>query len=204
MTIAPFPPTTLIRLYELLKNSRRPCSLIYWQMPISKHQSPDALILKSWWRMTGSNRRPPACKAGALPAELIPLRSLLEEMVGLVGLEPTTPALSRRCSNQLSYRPKSVNRGPCSCPDRWRHLPTTDKCGRLSLSCFSSRKEVIQPHLPIRLPCYDFTPVTNPAVVIAPLAVRLTTSGRTRSHGVTGGVYKTRERIHRDMLIHDY
>jgi hypothetical protein len=67
-----------------------------------------------------------------------------------------------------------------------------------------SRKEVIQPHLPIRLPCYDFTPVTNPAVVIALLAVRLTTSGETRSHGVTGGVYKTRERIHRDMLIHDY
>ncbi|EAZ84464.1 hypothetical protein BB14905_20885 [Bacillus sp. B14905] len=24
-----------------------------------------------WWRMTGSNRRPPACKAGALPTELI-------------------------------------------------------------------------------------------------------------------------------------
>ena len=74
----------------------------------------------------------------------------------------------------------------------------------LLLCCFVSRKEVIQPHLPIRLPCYDFTPVTNPAVVIAPLAVRLTTSGRTRSHGVTGGVYKTRERIHRDMLIRDY
>jgi len=67
-----------------------------------------------------------------------------------------------------------------------------------------SRKEVIQPHLPIRLPCYDFTPVTNPAVVIALLAVRLTTSGRTRSHGVTGGVYKTRERIHRSMLTCDY
>ena len=67
-----------------------------------------------------------------------------------------------------------------------------------------SRKEVIQPHLPIRLPCYDFTPVMNPTVVIALLAVRLTTSGRTHSHGVTGGVYKTRERIHRDMLIRDY
>jgi hypothetical protein len=67
-----------------------------------------------------------------------------------------------------------------------------------------SRKEVIQPHLPIRLPCYDFTPVTNPAVVSALLTVRLPTSGRTRSHGVTGGVYKTRERIHRDILIHDY
>ena len=67
-----------------------------------------------------------------------------------------------------------------------------------------SRKEVIQPHLPIRLPCYDFTPVMNPTVVIVFLAVRLTTSGKTHSHGVTGGVYKARERIHRDMLIRDY
>ena len=65
-----------------------------------------------------------------------------------------------------------------------------------------SRKEVIQPQVPLRLPCYDFTPVTNPAVVSAPLAVRLPTSGGTRSHGVTGGVYKTRERIHRDMARH--
>ena len=68
----------------------------------------------------------------------------------------------------------------------------------------SSIKEVIQPQVPLRLPCYDFTPVTNPAVVIALLAVRLTTSGKTHSHGVTGGVYKARERIHRGMLIRDY
>ena len=68
----------------------------------------------------------------------------------------------------------------------------------------NSRKEVIQPHLPIRLPCYDFTPVMKPSVVSAPLAVRLPTSARFHSHGVTGGVYKTRERIHRDMLIRDY
>jgi hypothetical protein len=66
------------------------------------------------------------------------------------------------------------------------------------------RKEVIQPHLPIRLPCYDFTPVMNLTVVGAPLAVRRPASGETHSHGVTGGVYKTRERIHRDMLIRDY
>ena len=66
------------------------------------------------------------------------------------------------------------------------------------------RKEVIQPHLPIRLPCYDFTPVMNPTVVSGLLAVSLPTSGRTHAHGVTGGVYKTRERIHRDMLIRDY
>ena len=66
------------------------------------------------------------------------------------------------------------------------------------------RKEVIQPHLPIRLPCYDFTPVIDPTFGRVPLSVRLRTSGVTDSHGVTGGVYKARERIHRDMLIRDY
>ena len=66
------------------------------------------------------------------------------------------------------------------------------------------RKEVIQPHLPIRLPCYDFTPIINPTFGSVPLAVRLRTSGITGSHGLTGGVYKARERIHRGMLIRDY
>ena len=104
------------------------------------------------------------------------------------------------------------------------------------------RKEVIQPHLPIRLPCYDFTPVIEPAFGsslpyhyarltscyfhgrlrdvfffsnIAELRSAITmsrtlirvgslTSGISNSHGVTGGVYKTRERIHRDILIRDY
>ena len=66
------------------------------------------------------------------------------------------------------------------------------------------RKEVIQPHLPIRLPCYDFTPVTGPAFGSSPLAVGPLTSGIPGSHGVTGGVYKTRERIHRGVLIRDY
>ena len=71
--------------------------------------------------------------------------------------------------------------------------------------CFAStRKEVIQPQVPLRLPCYDFTPVMNHTVVSALLAVRQPTSGTVHSHGVTGGVYKARERIHRDMLIRDY
>ena len=65
-------------------------------------------------------------------------------------------------------------------------------------------KEVIQPQVPLRLPCYDFTPVMNHTVVSEPLAVILPTSGTTHSHGVTGGVYKARERIHRDILIRDY
>jgi hypothetical protein len=65
-------------------------------------------------------------------------------------------------------------------------------------------KEVIQPQVPLRLPCYDFTPVADLAVGAPLLAVGDTTSGTVNSHGVTGGVYKARERIHRGMLIRDY
>ena len=78
------------------------------------------------------------------------------------------------------------------------------RLSRLFFYFFFLRKEVIQPHLPIRLPCYDFTPVTNPAFGSSLLSVGSLTSGVTNSHGVTGGVYKTRERIHRDILIRDY
>ena len=66
------------------------------------------------------------------------------------------------------------------------------------------RKEVIQPHLPVRLPCYDFAPVTNLTLSSSSPKVRTLTLGATGFHGVTGGVYKTRERIHRSMLMSDY
>ena len=74
----------------------------------------------------------------------------------------------------------------------------------VSLRTYLPRKEVIQPHLPVRLPCYDFTPVMKPTVDAVLLTVRQTSSGEPHSHGVTGGVYKTRERIHRGILIRDY
>ncbi len=66
------------------------------------------------------------------------------------------------------------------------------------------RKEVIQPHLPVRLPCYDFTPITSSTLDMEVLAVPLTASGVSRFRGVTGGVYKTRERIHRCVLTSGY
>ena len=69
---------------------------------------------------------------------------------------------------------------------------------------FLSRKEVIQPHLPVRLPCYDFTPLAGRTFDTGPLAVGLAASGAPDSDGVTGGVYKARERIHRAMLMRDY
>ena len=66
------------------------------------------------------------------------------------------------------------------------------------------RKEVIQPQVPLRLPCYDFTPITSQTLDGSLPKVRTLTLGATGFHGVTGGVYKTRERIHRGMLIRDY
>ena len=62
-----------------------------------------------------------------------------------------------------------------------------------------SRKEVIQPQVPLRLPCYDFAPVTELTLDGCPLAVGPPVSGPSSFHGVTGGVYKARERIHRGM-----
>ena len=58
----------------------------------------------------------------------------------------------------------------------------------------ASRKEVFQPHLPVRLPCYDLAPVTG---FTLGRSLRLHTSGTPSFHGLTGGVYKARERIHR-------
>ena len=59
-----------------------------------------------------------------------------------------------------------------------------------------SRKEVFQPHLPVRLPCYDLAPVTD---FTLGRSLRLRTSGTSSFHGLTGGVYKARERIHRGI-----
>ena len=66
------------------------------------------------------------------------------------------------------------------------------------------RKEVIQPHLPVRLPCYDFVPITNPTFDGCLLAVGPPASGVIGFHDVTGGVYKAREHIHRRMLTGGY
>jgi hypothetical protein len=76
--------------------------------------------------------------------------------------------------------------------------------GRASAVTFSLRKEVIQPQVLLRLPCYDFTPIMSYTLGGYPLAVGSPTSSTTHFRDVTGGVYKARERIHRSMLICDY
>lgn len=88
--------------------------------------------------------------------------------------------------------------------DHRTNIPSDYQPGEPGKLIIFLRKEVIQPQVPLRLPCYDFTPVAEPTVVSCPLAVSALPSGKPNSHGVTGGVYKARERIHRGMLIRDY
>ena len=115
----------------------------------------------------------------------------------------------------LSYRYAALKVRGCDPGDRvlrglppGRHLPDgllpSIRVKLISLRMNLPRKEVIQPHLPVRLPCYDFTPLTLHTFGASPLAVGPATSGADDSGGVTGGVYKARERIHRGMLIRDY
>ena len=135
------------------------------------------------------------------------------KLVGLDGLEPSTSRLSGVRSNQLSYRPaccpifsslkteQRVRYGrDCSRVYRNKHWRGFRQCHLPGLH----RKEVIQPHLPIRLPCYDFTPIIGPTFDGWLLAVTPPASGVADFRGVTGGVYKARERIHRSLLICDY
>ena len=68
----------------------------------------------------------------------------------------------------------------------------------------SFRKEVIQPQVPLRLPCYDLVPIAEFRFGACLPKVSLATSAAPHFRGLTGGVYKAQEHIHRGMLTHDY
>ena len=121
--------------------------------------------------------------------------------MNLFHLSPIAMRLSR-------YAGATPGTGCCG-ESSWRDIYRTGSCPLfelkfVSLRTYLPRKEVIQPHLPVRLPCYDFTPLTLHTFGASPLSVGPATSGADDSGGVTGGVYKARERIHRGMLIRDY
>ncbi len=125
-------------------------------------------------------------------------------MVGLGRLELPTSPLSGVRSNQLSYRPMLSRPGHSRTLLLYLFAILVKQCVWTLKRGVRFVKEVIQPQVPLGLPCYDFTPVMNHKVVTVPPKVRLATSFATHSHGVTGGVYKARERIHRNILIYDY
>ena len=96
-----------------------------------------------WWSRTGSNRRPPACKAGALPTELRPLTNLQtrsQEVVGPGRLELPTSRLSGVRSNHLSYGPKLLD-------------PRRQPCGNGSRYAFGKKEKRRRRGPPLRVSC---------------------------------------------------
>ena len=83
-------------------------------------------------------------------------------------------------------------------------LPWLPSRIRGSVSAISFRKEVIQPQVPLRLPCYDLVPIAEFILGAWLLAVTSATSDAPHFRGLTGGVYKAQEHIHRGMLTRDY
>ena len=153
-------------------------------------------------------------------------------LVEMMGIEPMTPCLQGRCSPSWATPPSvwvssflfssfigywKLNNKKISVSFAVQHFSSLVVFPLWLFFCLFAntrylwvishilhRKEVIQPHLPIRLPCYDLTPINKPTFDCCPLAVSPQASGVFIFHGLTGGVYKARERIHRGMLIRDY
>ncbi|KAK8593448.1 hypothetical protein V6N12_045529 [Hibiscus sabdariffa] len=127
----------------------------------------------------------------------------------VLGARSTTELIARRAGLPLGARYAKSERNPIPLFPFYAPMSPHGRRSSLLFGCEAvsnqntqqalalPEKEVIQPHLPVRLPCYDFTPVTSPAFGIPLLAVKVTTSGMASSRSVTGGVYKARERIHR-------
>ena len=78
-------------------------------------------------------------------------------------------------------------------------IPTADSLCQSSDWRSILRKEVIQPQVPLRLPCYDLVPITELILGACPLAVDSATLDAPRFRGLTGGVYKAQEHIHRGI-----
>ena len=161
LTVPRHPSCARIRLARYNLASRYVAILFKSSTSVFKEQEITALKAPRWWRQPDSDRRHPACKADTLPTELCPLGG----MVGLTRVELVTSSLSGTRSNQLSYKPggffsegRRNTRGD-SCGFQLGLSRRPDSPGRLFGLLL--RKEVIQPLVPQRLPCYDFIPITT-------------------------------------------
>ena len=106
--------------------------------------------------------RIPPCRLR--PSSLLWFLSKISRCVVYMGrdrVELSTPALSERCSNQLSYHPARHHAAGRQDIPHHATLAHEPFCSTLCFFFLFPEKEVIQPHLPVRLPCYDFTPLTS-------------------------------------------
>ena len=146
-----------------------------------------------WWRQSDSNRRHPACKADALPTELCPQAGAeggVRQQTSFV--EGFGSFLGGGASKLASAMCRRVWYPNLKARAQNRRIDHRNPVARVRLL----RKEVIQPQVPLRLPCYDFIPITTHTLDGSPLADGPPASGADGFHDVTGGVYKARERIH--------
>ena len=177
--------------------------------PLSTNQTPHPTT-KTW----GNNNQPqivfgaPPPHGGQHPSPVSHTRD--EEMTGLLSQSPIvclavpSPKNPAKRLNPVPAQRLSCTRPPPTTGER----PSIESVGTQQIRAMRAgptlvvllRKEVIQPHLPVRLPCYDFVPIADPTFDSSlPQGVRPLASGVTDFHDVTGGVYKARERIHRSV-----
>ena len=129
------------------------------------------------------------------------LRPPAVQALGLAGweAEPRSPPYAivsrQRCFK--ARKPPKTDLTTHRKPRRIRGKPE-------NASAVSFRKEVIQPQVPLRLPCYDLVPIAEFILGAWLLAVTSATSDAPHFRGLTGGVYKAQEHIHRGMLTRDY
>ena len=176
------------------QNLRARCS-----QPLSTNQTPHPT--------TNAGQQQPTFLAGSRPNTSgrnhprFPIQD--EEVTGLLSQSPIVCPVIHHGRTSIQRYPPAAQRLSCtqarrhySAPDSSRLTPPPVGVSLVVLL----RKEVIQPHLPVRLPCYDFVPIADPTFDGSlPHGVRPPASGVTDFHDVTGGVYKARERIHRSV-----
>jgi hypothetical protein len=122
----------------------------------------------------------------------VPRRELRSVPAFRAGEPAVLAGAARRPANWSMFHPRAPSPKRSSGAWLWTRHPKVSRQVLL-------RKEVIQPHLPVRLPCYDFVPIADPTFDSSLLAVGPLASGVTNFRDVTGGVYKARERIHRSV-----
>ena len=118
---------------------------------------------------------------------------------GVAIREPKSASIPPRTHRTTGGAKPTTSSTPATPPPSHHATRGAHTVGRTS-DCILRRKEVIQPHLPVRLPCYDLVPITSLTLDGSiPQGVRPPASGAAHFHDLTGGVYKARERIHRDV-----
>ena len=166
----------------------------------SKTKIQKTLVLLASTIQFSSHHAPPRHRAGTRPAPRHDGHRIAPgKKPGVAIREPKSASIPPRTHRTTGRAKPTTSSTPATPPPSHHATRGAHTVGRTS-DCILRRKEVIQPHLPVRLPCYDLVPITSLTLDGSiPQGVRPPASGAAHFHDLTGGVYKARERIHRDV-----